>query len=134
MEKLGGFIDSIDLVMCDLKIFDEEAHLAHTGIRNRTVKENIRKLNGMGKRFIVRTPLIPQATDSNENIKAIGEFLGELEKLERWELLNFNPLGASKYSSLGIENPYAKTMPLTPSRCEELCSIARSYVKEVKIV
>ena len=133
-ERIERLIRDVDLVMCDLKIFDEEAHKAHTGLGNSTVKENILKLNGMGKRFTVRTPLIPNATDSDENIKAIGKFLGRLKGLDRWELLNFNPLGAPKYLGLGIENPYAKALPLSQSRCDELCSIARDYVKDVRVV
>ena len=133
-DRIKKLIDSVDDIMCDLKIFDEEAHIAHTGHGNAMVKENIRRLSAEGRTFTVRTPLIPRATDSDENIRAIGEFLAKLKGIERWELLNFNPLGASKYAGLSIENRYACEIPLTKSRCEELCSIAKGYVKDVRVV
>ena len=115
-------------------LFDREAHITHTGLDNRTVKENILSLDGTGKRFIVRTPLIPGATDSDKNIGDIAEFLGELNNLDRWELLNFNPLGGSKYSGLDIEDPYMGVSPLSDERCGELLTIAKERVKNVKVI
>ena len=53
----------------------------------------------------IRTPVIPNYTATEENIRGIGEFIVEkLEnKVERWDLLAFNNLAAAKYERMDID-------------------------------
>ena len=81
-EKISPLIGKADLVMCDLKLDDTEEHKRWTGTGNEQIKENIRKLSESGKAFLVRTPLIPGATDSDENIRQISSFLPVLRALK----------------------------------------------------
>ena len=126
-EEIESFIRKLDLVMCDLKIDDSTSHRKWTGADNTTIKASIASLAKSGTPFIVRTPLIPGATDSNENIAAIAAFLKEVDSngsLLYYELLNFNPLGDTKYQSLKKKNPFAEARPLPKVRVEELKAIA----------
>lgn len=125
-DTIQDFIKSVDLVMCDIKLFDAEEHRKWTGADNERILGNITKLDASGIPYIVRTPLIPGATDQDTNIRAIAEFLANLSGKSRmyYELLNFNPLGSSKYESLGLKNPFQGTKPLPKSRVEELKKIA----------
>ena len=50
-----------------------------------------------GKDFIIRTPLIPGITDTDENLGAIREIV----KDSPWQTLPYNPLTPSKYERLG---------------------------------
>ena len=50
----------LDLVMFDIKIFDEEAHRRWTGVSNRQILENAKKVAASGKPYLVRTPVIPE--------------------------------------------------------------------------
>jgi len=107
-EEIQPIINEVDLVMCDLKIWDNAKHKEHTGADNYRIIENIAALAKSGKPFIVRTPLIPGVTDDEENISSIGQYLNDLlpgSGLMYYELLNFNPLGGTKYKSLGKRNP-----------------------------
>ena len=101
----------VDLIMCDMKIFDKEAHKVHTGVSNELILDNIRKLDALGIPVIVRTPLIPDATDAEDNIRAIAAFVKEMKHLRRYEVLNFNPLGAGKYKGLAKDNAYEAARP-----------------------
>jgi pyruvate formate lyase activating enzyme len=80
-------------------------------------------------RLWIRTPLIPGATDSDENLTAIGRFLATVlgEKIERWELCAFNNLCRDKYARLGIDWKYA-SMPLMTgvalAHCEQVAKSA----------
>ena len=126
-EEIGSFIRKLDLVMCDLKISDSREHEKWTGVGNEQIKASIATLAGSGVPFIVRTPLIPGATDSNENIAAIAAWLREIARngsLLYYELLNFNPLGDTKYRSLRKTNPFSDAKPLSKARVEELINIA----------
>lgn len=134
--KIEPFIEQVDLVMCDLKIADSAAHKEWTGIGNEQIKENIRKLDEVGKPHIVRTPLVPGATDSDENIMEIANFLRDANKnntLLYYELLNFNPLGHSKYGSLGRKDPFEGARPLSETRVEQLRTVASNTGLETRV-
>ncbi len=109
-----------DLWMCDLKLRDGEAHRKWTGAGNSAVLANLSLLSREGAELIVRTPVIPGVNDREEEIGAIAEFLRELRGLRYYELLNFNPLGGSKYKALGMDDPFAGAKPLPRERMEAL--------------
>lgn len=128
-EQIEGFINKLDIIMCDLKIFDDAEHQKWTGISNVVIKENIARLAQTGKPFIVRTPLVPGATDSDDNIRNIAQYLAEINTkgtMRYYELLNFNPLGAGKYKSLSTENVFEGARPLPEKRLDELFVIAQT--------
>lgn len=126
-EEIKPLLQKMDFIMCDLKLFDTEAHKRWIGKGNEHVLENIKKLPELGIPFIVRTPLVPGATDSDENITAIAEFLSHIKGIEYYELLNFNPLGTSKYKSLSKENYFVEAKPLPTERVKELQQLAQAY-------
>lgn len=135
-ENIKDFIGKLDLVMCDIKIMDPEEHKKWVGAENGMILENVRHLDESGIPYIVRTPLIPGATDSDRNIGDIAEFLSELggKNRIRYELLNFNPLGSSKYESLGKKNLFKDAKPLTAGRLDELTGIVKAHGIEVRTV
>ena len=126
--------EKADLIMCDLKIVDDEAHKKNTGVSNINILQNIRKLDELGVPVIVRTPLIPGVTDSKENIKAAAEYIGGMKNLVRYELLNFNPLGEGKYKGLDVENLYENARPHGQEKLLELGAVLDSVGIAYKIV
>ena len=90
----------LDLVMADLKIWDDELHIKHTGVSNKKIKENFIKLNELNIPIIARTPVIP---DIEQGIDQISEFMRGLENVKQYELLAYHPLGESKREALGAE-------------------------------
>ena len=51
----------------------------------------------------IRTPLIPDATATQENVSAISRFIRDnlLDVAERWELCSFNSACRIKYQKMG---------------------------------
>lgn len=133
-ETVKKVLSFTDFVMCDIKLFDDELHKQYTGISNKTVLENISKLNETGIPFIVRTPIIPEVTDTDGNISAIAEYIKGFKNMQRYELLNFNPLGASKYGQLSKDSPFAAARPLSADRMGELKALAEKSNITVKAV
>lgn len=88
-----------DLILYDLKIMDNEAHKKFTGTGNRRILNNLRALDSNPSRITVRIPLIPQITDTKENLEAIRDFLLTLS-IRRVDLLPCNRLGERKYERL----------------------------------
>ena len=124
MDKARTLLQQVDLIMCDVKIFDDAQHRQWTGVSNQTILENIRLLDSLHVPYIVRTPIIPGVSDSDENIAAIAGYLKGCKNLMYYELLNFNPLGAPKYQSLSRENPFHDAKPLPKARMQALAKLA----------
>jgi len=82
------------------------------------------------KHFWIRTPVIPGATDTSENIRGIGDFISANlhGTVARWELCSFNNLCRDKYKRLGIDWPFADKELPERSLMEELAQVARSRV------
>ena len=92
-------ISRMDYVMFDLKIADENEHIKYTGVSNKKILNNLEILRKSGKPFIIRTPLIPGVTDTDENLKALEKIVGS----DKWEKLEYNVLTPVKYERIGIE-------------------------------
>ncbi len=91
----------VDLVLFDLKLMDAERHKAATGVTNRAILDNARRLAGLGVPMWIRTPVIPGYTADRDNILAIAGFIREaLPAVERWDLLAYTNLGRPKYHRL----------------------------------
>lgn len=89
-----------DHFLIDIKYFDSAVHQAVIGVPNGMILENYTRLVQAGEDVLVRTPLIPGYTATEENIRAIARFVAETDRDGKYELLNFNPLCRSKYAAL----------------------------------
>lgn len=93
---------SVDLVLADLKIWDNDLHKKHTGVSNTQIKENFKKVDSLGVKIIARTPIIPEI---EQGVDKISEFVSGLKNLVKYELLPYHPLGLPKYAALGLKKP-----------------------------
>ena len=100
-ETLKPFAECVDLFLWDVKETDAERHKLYTGVDNRLILENLRKLNGKGAMIVLRCPVIPGCNDREEHFKAIGALAEELSGVERVDVEPYHPLGMSKAESLG---------------------------------
>jgi len=124
-KDLEPLFEYTDILMADIKLMDDGGHREWVGVGNARVLENMRRAgDGSRSRMIVRTPLIPGVTDSDDNIRQIAAFVSGLKDIMYYELLNFNPLGDGKYRGLGMENRFASARPLNAERLKRLKQIA----------
>jgi pyruvate formate lyase activating enzyme len=98
----------VDLILLDIKEIDSEKHKEFTGVSNELILENAIFIANYVKQYNkilwIRTPIIPNYTATENNIQGIGEFIvNSLKNIpERWDLLSFNNLCASKYQRLDM--------------------------------
>lgn len=123
-EEVRSALAGVDLVMFDVKLIDDDMHRRYTGVSNHRILENVARLDTLGVPLLARTPLIPGVTDTPENIRGISTLLSGLKNLTAYELLNFNPLGASKYDAMDARNDFADARPLERKALDELASYA----------
>jgi pyruvate formate lyase activating enzyme len=130
--SLERMLPYTDLILYDLKLIDSRKHKKFTGADNQLILENAKflakyiKEHGRPEMWI-RTPVIPGATDSDENIASIGTFItNELSSVvNKWELCAFNNLCRDKYKRLDMEWDFKEDILLTRDRMNQLTSIAR---------
>ncbi|HSV85189.1 MAG TPA: glycyl-radical enzyme activating protein, partial [Levilinea sp.] len=120
-----------DLVLYDLKEMDAARHRQFTGSEPARILENLCWVSEVcaqrGIELWVRTPLIPGATASPENLLAIAAFLAGLPgRVARWELCAFNNLCRDKYRRLDIVWPYVDTPLLTRAELDGYAGVARA--------
>ena len=128
-EQLEAALPYTDILLYDLKIMNDADHQRWTGRGNAMILRNLgmaaRWAKGSGRLWI-RTPIIPGATDSEENIRAIGNRISAIGGAERWELCAFNNLCIDKYKRLDIDWTFEHTPLVTKRQMEQLLAVARS--------
>lgn len=105
IEKILPFLD---LMFVDIKLMDSKKHKQYTGVENKLILSNLKKINKYAKthnlELIIRTPVIPTINDTKEEIFTIIQFIkNELSTVKVYQLLPYHRLGRGKYSDIGME-------------------------------
>lgn len=103
---LDEILPLTDLFLYDIKIVNALKHEQFTGKSNQEILENMEYLAGKDKPVILRFPLIPGITDTDENL---GDIISLMKRLgiKEIDLEPYHSLGNAKYDELGIHNPLA---------------------------
>ena len=97
--QLEKLVAHTDLILYDLKLIDEDEHRRWTGASNRQILRNAARL--ANDNVQVRMPLIPNITDTEENLHGIFDFMRSVG-LSSVALLPYNPSADAKYEWLGL--------------------------------
>jgi pyruvate formate lyase activating enzyme len=119
---LDPILPRLQLVLFDLKIMDEKQHQRYTGVSNRTVLDNLKRIDDSRTPLRIRIPMIPGITDGEDNITEIARLAGTLKTIQGVDLLPFHRIGREKYRRLGMTDNTDETAP--PS-AEGLSAIKR---------
>ena len=101
-----------DLVFYDLKASDDDTHHRVTGVSNRRILDNFRRLARDHPAVRPRIPLIPGVNDDGLNLDGLGRVVAAAG-LRDVELLPYHTAGTAKYERLG--RPYALSGVAPPS-------------------
>lgn len=131
-KSLETLLPFSDMVLFDIKLVDPHGHQTFTGQSNELILANLKhvaaRLKEKGGALWIRTPIIPQATDTPENIHAIGAFIAHnLDgAAQRWELCAFNNLCRDKYRRLDKDWAFKDCELIPKARMEELAAVAKN--------
>jgi pyruvate formate lyase activating enzyme len=119
--------EKADLFLYDLKIIDNSQHMKYTGTSNEYVLENLKSLSRKGKKVIIRFPLIPGVTDTEQNLIAVAEFVSGLEGIRDIEVLPYHKTAADKYRRLKMKDKMKGVTPPGARRIREVKEIFKRY-------
>ena len=98
-ETFRDFISHVDLVIVDIKHYDEEKHKAKTGVGLELILKNIKYVVETKKDMILRLPVIPGYNDSLEDAENFVSLLKNYG-IQEIEILPFHQFGKNKYKFL----------------------------------
>ena len=119
-----------DLVMLDIKEFNDARHMSLTGRSNTQTLKTAELLKDTGTRMWLRYVLVPGISDFEEDIRALGKHFGKgtgYDNIERVEILPYHTLGVNKYESLGMEYPLTGTPLNTKEQLDKAKSLFNEY-------
>ena len=116
--KSAELLVEADLLLYDIKLLLEDQHIRFTSITNRPILENLKRVARIGRSIIVRIPIVPGYTDSDENIQGIGKLLYGLKTIQRVDLIAFHGFAVTKYAALN-KKQILDSIP-QPSKAEML--------------
>ncbi len=99
-------VEYIDLLLFDIKHWDEARHREKTGVSNATILQNMKFAIDAGKDVLPRLPVIPNYNDSIDDAAGFVRRLREVGAT-RVQLLPFHQFGESKYSMLGRDYEFS---------------------------
>ena len=130
---LERLLPHVDLLLYDIKEIDPGRHKTFTGHSNERIVENLvhvrdfMRAHGSPGELWIRTPIIPDATAREENIRGIGAFIASRldGAVSRWELCSFNNLCKDKYIRLGMDWAFKDKELMSSEAMETLAEAAR---------
>jgi pyruvate formate lyase activating enzyme len=117
-EVLDAIIPLVDLFLFDLKIIDDGFHQMYTGVSNKYILRNLQTLLQSEANLIIRFPIIPGYTDTQDNLDHMVAFIKH-NKINNYQidLLPFHKLAGAKYRRFckpdkfsGMNEPDKKTV------------------------
>lgn len=122
-----------DLFLYDIKLIDDKEHIQYTGVPAGRIIRNLKWLDGNHYNTVVRIPVIPGITDTDENTDAVKKLLSGLKSVRKVDLLPYHNISGSKYLRFRKENKMGKAPALQNSDLEPLKSDLEKMGFEVQI-
>lgn len=125
-ESYTKIIPYTDIFLYDIKAVSEDIHINGTGVSNKIILENIKKLTGRNCRVWVRIPVVPGFNATIEEMTKIADFLSGINGIEQIELMPYHKLGRNKYYNIGYEYPFESTPAVSQ---DDMQSFMQLFVK-----
>lgn len=130
------FLASVDLVLLDIKAFDDCVYRELTGRELEPTITFAQRLSAAEIPMWVRYVLVPGITDNLEHVDGLARFLGGLSNVELVQVLPFHQMARHKYEELGIEYRLANVEPPSQRLVEQVKAVFESQglpVDQVRI-
>jgi pyruvate formate lyase activating enzyme len=133
LEVINKVAEKTDLFLYDLKLMRDDLHTKYTGVSNQLILKNLIELDHQDKKINIRIPIVPELTDTNENLFAIRGFISDLNNIIEVNLLPYHRAGEGKYQKYGKENKMSDTLTFDIKNLENIKQFFSELKCKVKI-
>ena len=116
--KFEELMKYTELLLLDLKEINPARHKDLTGFDNSNIIEMAKYLSEINKPVWIRHVLVPEHSDFDEDLDALGDFIDTLSNVDRVEILPYHTLGKFKWENLGIPYTLESISPPSAERIE----------------
>jgi pyruvate formate lyase activating enzyme len=116
----------VDLIYFDLKIYNPILHSQYCKVVNKNILENFEDLLQKDIELLPRVPLIPNITDTHQNLTDLAKYLKSLN-IKMIGLLPYNPLWISKSKKIGVKPTYSYSKWLTEEEKNKIKSYFSAF-------
>lgn len=123
---LEELTELVDLFLFDYKLTDDNAHREWTGVSNRAILENLKKINDAGGRVSLRCPVIPGVNDNAEHFEMIRRLKADYPCIQDVEIMAYHDVGKAKWEAMGLHYSLKEIKTVPPEvkkQWETLCGI-----------
>ena len=131
--RLLELLPLVDLFLYDLKAINEEQHLQLTGVSNRLILDNLRRLADRQAQLWLRIPIVPGVNDDPAELELLARFAASLGRVQQVNLLPYHKTGIGKVHRLNQVYTLDHVVPPSPERMLELVGIFIAQGLDAKI-
>lgn len=132
-EQVEALLELTDLVLLDVKQFNNERHRILTGRNNNQTLATAAWLEAHNKPFWMRYVWVQEYSAIEEDIRALGEHFKDYQMLQRVEILPYHTLGVHKYEAMGKEYLLKGIKENTPEQLEKAKALFNEYFETVYV-
>lgn len=130
-ERVKDLFTLADLVLLDVKEFNDERHHLLTSHSNEQTLQTAAWLEANEKPFWLRYVLVQEYSAFREDIVALGRHFKDYRMIERVEILPYHTLGVHKYEAMGLNYQLNSVKQNTPEQLEEARALFEVYFNKV---
>jgi pyruvate formate lyase activating enzyme len=119
-------LGKIDLVLLDIKNWDEERHRRLTGMEVGPVLDFARRLANHKRPMWLRYVFVPGWSDDAGHISQLARFAASLGNVERVDVLPFHQMGRFKWKELKLNYTLDDVQPPARETVEHACALFRA--------
>lgn len=109
----------VDIFLFDIKETDEEKHKNLTGVPLSPILENLRLLDSIGAKIILRCPLVPGKNLRDGHLRGIAELAASLKSVAEINIMAYHTLGSAKYEALSMPDEMKGVPPMSEEEKKE---------------
>lgn len=132
-DTIESLRSDVNLFLYDIKLVDDERHRHYTGVSNRLIIDNLRRLSELNHPLIIRFPLIPGINDDTLHLKQFSQMVLGLPHIPPIDILPYHASAENKYNSLGMNYPLSHLGSPADEQMQEIVHILEGYGLQVKV-
>ena len=120
-------LEYTNLVLLDIKTINPYLHPLLTGVNSEKPLKFLDELQRRNLSTWVRHVVVPGLTDDEEDLHALGQYIGKFSVVKNVEILPYHTMGLAKYQKLGIPYPLENVAPLSVEQLQKAKNIMAQY-------
>lgn len=129
-DVIRSILPYTDLVLFDVKETDSVRHKALTGVPLEPILENLRLIDALGTKIILRLPLVPGKNLRDDHLARVARIAADLTGLLEINIMAYHTLGSSKYEALNMEDEMRGATAMQETEKEEAIAVLNRYLSQ----